>query len=200
MSDDSVVSQAEHANRTVQVCFDPDPLNPRTEYDNATTMVHWHRRYDLGDKRIERASADDLRRDQRHAGDPIVEIRPLYLMDHSGLSVSTAPYNCHWDSGQVGWVYITASQAAELGDPNPDELLRIIAGEVETYDRYLTGQVFGFVIVGADGETLESVWGFDDQYECMREGKLAAEVTRDPAVERAVEELQARATYAGGEL
>lgn len=30
---------------------------------------------------------------------------PVYLMDHSGLSVNTVGFGCPWDSGQVGMIY-----------------------------------------------------------------------------------------------
>ena len=33
---------------------------------------------------------------------------PLYLMDHSGLAMQTESFHDPWDSGQVGWIYVTA--------------------------------------------------------------------------------------------
>ncbi len=32
-------------------------------------------------------------------------ILPLYLYDHGGITMSTGPFSCRWDSGQVGWIY-----------------------------------------------------------------------------------------------
>ncbi len=32
-------------------------------------------------------------------------ILPLFLYDHSGITMSTGPFSCPWDSGQVGWIY-----------------------------------------------------------------------------------------------
>lgn len=34
----------------LQVMYDEEPLNPRTDYDNFGHMVCWHSRYNLGDK------------------------------------------------------------------------------------------------------------------------------------------------------
>lgn len=34
-----------------------------------------------------------------------VEILPLYLYDHSGITMSTTSFNDRWDSGQVGYIY-----------------------------------------------------------------------------------------------
>ena len=36
--------------RRVRILVDDDPPNPRQEWDNATRMVCWHRRYNLGDE------------------------------------------------------------------------------------------------------------------------------------------------------
>ena len=30
---------------------------------------------------------------------------PLYLYDHSGITMNTTGFSCPWDSGQVGWIY-----------------------------------------------------------------------------------------------
>ena len=35
---------------TFDIVHDSDPLNPRTEFDNITKMICFHRRYNLGDK------------------------------------------------------------------------------------------------------------------------------------------------------
>ena len=37
---------------------------------------------------------------------------PLYLYDHSGLAMSTESFSgraphAEWDSGQVGWIYVS---------------------------------------------------------------------------------------------
>lgn len=32
-------------------------------------------------------------------------ILPLFLYDHSGITMSTSVFSCPWDSGQVGWIY-----------------------------------------------------------------------------------------------
>ena len=36
---------------------------------------------------------------------------PLYLMDHSGLVMQTTSFNDPWDSGQVGWIYVSKEDA-----------------------------------------------------------------------------------------
>lgn len=192
-----------HANKTIKLFIDPDPLNPRTEWDNLSTFAHWHPRYDLGEKMDERIPAEaDMRAHLEEKGEEVLALLPLYLFDHSGLSVSTGPFGCRWDSGQVGWVYVTKESAEKMGclDAGWDTARyeEAIKSEVKNYDDYLTGRVYGYEIKGMDGDDLDSCWGFvGDLDDCEATAKSAAEHTEDPAVTRQAEELQARATYAG---
>ena len=72
----------------------------------------------------------------------------LYLFDHSGLSISVSPFGCGWDSGTVGFIYITKDQMTNnFGGKYFTKGLReraaeIIRAEVELYDQFLTGDVY----------------------------------------------------------
>lgn len=98
-----------------------------------------------------------------------VTILPLFLYDHSILSMSTSTYigrahHASWDSGQVGWIYCTEKRFTEqIGCNNRAE--ELLVGEVETYDQYLRGDVYGFVLEEKDDDgevldTIDSCWGF----------------------------------------
>jgi len=41
---------------------------------------------------------------------PEIVLLPLYLLDHSGLSISTSDFCDPWDSAQVGWIYTDKRQ------------------------------------------------------------------------------------------
>ena len=36
---------------------------------------------------------------------------PLYLLDHSGLAMKTTSFHDPWDSGQIGWIYVSKEDA-----------------------------------------------------------------------------------------
>ncbi len=170
--------------RFLEIHCDEDPQSPR-EWDNLGTMVCWHTRNNLGDEQIVRSdfsSAEEVRKHIESENDVAV-ILPLYLYDHSGLTMNTTGFDCHWDSGQVGWIYVTMEKAiSEFSEPpektttalqkNYDEWLakiqKILVGEVATYDQFLQGDVYGFIIreancptCGCDGkDSGESCWGF----------------------------------------
>ena len=154
--------------KTLRVFPDDDPMDPR-EYDNLGHMVCFHRRYSLGDKH-------DIDEDDFCSWEEIADyleseygaviILPLYLMDHSGLSMSVGSYNDPWDSGQVGFIYATYHDLnREYGNTfqeSIDTATRVLIGEVEAYDAYLSGRYVGFVLEDETGEEMDSCWGYSD--------------------------------------
>lgn len=97
-------------------------------------------------------------------------ILPLYLYDHSGITISTSPFSCPWDSGQVGIIYISIKDVLkEFSRKKMSKQLRkkaidLMMAEVKTYDQYLTGEVYGYMIEPTDRnksiECDDSCWGF----------------------------------------
>ena len=88
---------------------DTDPMNPRKDWDNITTMVCGHRSYDLGDKHNYKQgdfNSWDEMKEQIIKDYKVLMIKPLYLYDHSGITISTSSFGCNFDSGQVGWVFV----------------------------------------------------------------------------------------------
>lgn len=131
---------------------------------------------------------------------------PLYLYDHSGITISTGAFSCPWDSGQVGWIYCTKedirrdmvrpqkTRPGEVGlrfkpivhvfQRDIERARERLNGEVESYDQFLTGDIFGFRIFKREeclvcGETheeeLESCWGFYGEEDCLAEAKSIAD-------------------------
>lgn len=160
--------------QTVKIIRDPSPENPRESWDNLGTMAAEHRRYALGDKRGQAklaallgCEADDYRRicERLEKRRDIIAL-PLYLYDHSGITISTTPFSCPWDSGQVGFIFVTAEKVRAEYDwkvitkARRAKIEDYLRGEVETYDQYLVGDVFGFEVEDDEGEMTDSCWGF----------------------------------------
>lgn len=141
-------------NYKLEIFRDEDPMNPRTEWDNIGTMICFHNRYNLGDKHNYNSSNysgwSELK-EQIENDYSVLMIKPLYLYDHSGITISTSPFGCIWDSGQVGWIFIDEKKLDYMmGDTsghNEINLEEIIDNEVETYDSYIQGEVYGYKII-----------------------------------------------------
>jgi hypothetical protein len=170
------VETFEVGDLTARIVYDPSPISPR-EWDNLATMVCFHRRYSLGDDHKFR-SPDEVR---RHIAATKAIWLPLYLYDHSGITMQTAPFSCPWDSGQVGGIYIEREKLlAELSRKRLtrkgiEYAERVMRHEVETYNDYLTGNVYGFIVENGDGDELDSYWGICGLDHCRDEAKSAAE-------------------------
>jgi len=159
------------SGNTLEIYHDDGDSNPR-EWDNLGKMVCLHRNYILGDKhdykRDEYNSWEELKDAIEENERPLV-ILPLYLYDHSGITMNTTGFSCGWDSGQVGWIYVTKKQLEILGTRISDNetyaefkerLKEYLVAEVKTYDQYLTGDVYGFVLKDSEGDQVNSCWGF----------------------------------------
>lgn len=79
-------------------------------------------------------------------------ILPIYLYDHSGITISTGSFSCPWDSGQAGWIYATMETFLKETGYTEEQLFKegkaeeILSGEVKTLDMYLQGYVYYFLL------------------------------------------------------
>jgi hypothetical protein len=146
--------------RRVRIEPDPDPCNPRTEWDcHVGRMVCWHRKYNLGDEH-DYADPADFREDVDF--DACV-VLPLFLYDHSGITMSTGSFSCPWDSGQVGWIVCDEKTLRTEFNGDRERAESALRAEVEVYDAYISGSVYGFIVEERDGDDwkhVDSCWGF----------------------------------------
>jgi hypothetical protein len=133
---------------------DPDPQSPRGHNVVFGLMVCWHSKHKLGDIQPN-CPPDEWT--QGNLDERDVEL-PLYLFDHSGITMRTEPFACRWDSGQVGWIRATVEEVIkEFGDDSEEskeKARKVLQQEVSSYDLYLRGEVWGYEY-GDD-----SCWGF----------------------------------------
>lgn len=100
---------------------------------------------------------------------------PLIAYIHSGVSLSMSrdhyPFNCPWDAGQVGYVFASKESWKEEKEAGEAALSLL-----ETWNDYLSGNVWGFVVEDEDGLPLDSCWGFygDPDY-CLNEAKASVD-------------------------
>jgi len=133
-------------NRTLELIQEEYAESPR-EWDNLGKMVCFHSGYDLGDKHNHNHKDFYALQERKD-----VVILPLYLYDHSGITMATTPFNCRWDSGQVGFIYATHEmirehiQVGRVTEKIREQVKGYLEGEVETYDQYIRGDVYYFNI------------------------------------------------------
>jgi hypothetical protein len=178
----------------IKIIQDQFAESPR-KWDNLGIIACWHRRYNLGNKDGPEKLLEAVKNHKRYSEsweDPNSDnykwidtpsglidaaeslgiiMLPLYLYDHSGLTMNTTGFSCPWDSGQVGVIFVTREKVRKefLVERISSKLLGIVKerlkSEVEVYDQYLKGDVYGYDIseVDEDGEEIrhiDSCWGF----------------------------------------
>jgi hypothetical protein len=150
-----------------------DPESPR-EDDNLGTMICFHSRYNLGDKHNYDHRDYNGWEEMKYAiikKDDVAIILPLYLYDHSGITMNTTGFSCRWDSGQVGFIFISKEKIREeygvkkITKKLIEKIKTYLINEVNTYDQYLRGDVYGFRITeldenGEDVKEVDSCWGY----------------------------------------
>lgn len=166
----TIIQQAQIDNEVMTIHIELDPESPR-EWDNLGKMVCWHKRYQLGDKH----NYKNTQEFQDSIDVQKIVVLPLYLYDHSGITMRTYPFENHWDSGQVGYIYATHEDIRKefntkrITEKAIEKTKKILRGEVEIYDLYLTGQVFGYIVEKLikcetcghiAREHIDSCWGF----------------------------------------
>lgn len=163
----------EYNGHNINIYYDESPLDPRRDFDNLGTLYTAHRRYRPEKEFDEHFTVEEVFEDRWCSDFKESFLRryivvPVYLYDHSGLTVSTTPFSCPWDSGlfgilavsldkvrkEYGWKRITAERRATIEG--------YLCGEIKTLDQYYTGEVYGFEVTPGndDKDVIESCWGF----------------------------------------
>ena len=188
-----VIEIYDYKGHVIEIGYDHDPMSPVTDWSLSGIMLCSHGSYNLGNHQISEFMDDFIEAYERQPHSwadwtMFVQSRgarmvlPLYLYDHSGITISTTPFSCPWDSGQVGIIYTTDSHLEEMGCPKYDDaqLKEILVNEVDVYDRYLRGDVYCVQIKGSMcDESMGSHYGTVDEIKKEAEAEVDGAVERD---------------------
>lgn len=148
---------------------------------------------DMKDDFINSDWQDELSYDEKmEIAEKYAYILPLYLYDHSGITMNTTGFSCGWDSGKVGEIFVTHERALkecpkhinenETDEQYDERILGYLRGEAKEYDQHLTGDVYWFKVEKLsyceccghekDSEELDSCGGFFGMEDVIEEGIL----------------------------
>lgn len=119
----------------------------------------------------ELVECEELEHPDKHFPDAVIAL-PLYLYDHSGISINCSSFSCSWDSGNIGFIYVTRDTLKKEGlDGGTDEHIEAhLRVEVKIYDAYLTGDMWEYRITDTEGEVIEACGGFLEEDDAEKEG------------------------------
>lgn len=167
----------------IKIKYDHYDTDSPRDWDNLGIMACFHGRYGLPnetDYSIKDYHSWDKMKNAIIKENDIAVILPIFMYDHGGITISTNPFSCRWDSGQIGFIFITKETVRnEYGVKRISKKLikkvkDVLIGEVETYDQYLRGEVYYFEIK-KNGELIDSSYGYYDIDEAFNEAKNIVE-------------------------
>lgn len=188
------IESYEHNGLTIHIHPDRDAQNPRTEWDPMGTILSFHRSGDYGDTtpsdipgyegitatNVEEAIEQWTALLKKNGSRVVL---PVWHYTHSGTTIRTGeanPFHCRWDSGLLGLIYDTPEKLEQWCgkptdswhfEPTDESIKACLEGEVATYDQYLQGDVYGYIIETADDDHAESCWGYYGIDDCKQEAE-----------------------------
>lgn len=181
----SAISTEVHNGYHVTLHHDEFSESPR-DWDNTWTLYTWERNYRSPDKN---PYGDHEEFESSVTKDLLVA--PIYKYEHGSVVYSSDnsvyPFNCRWDSGQVGYAVISVDKILKSfpydGDDPAyedakketaqggffdvmllpkdliDSVLTSLNGELNTYTQWCNGDVYSATVETPDGECVESLGG-----------------------------------------
>ena len=171
-----LVQKFENDTHKLSIYQDTDRPDPREDGEFLGTMVYSHRDYILGDVKAENIDYYNSWNEwlKGELGDDIIAL-PLYIYDHSEITIRTYPFSCPWDSGQVGYIYVSKEDVRKewrvkrISSKLHNKVINILETEVEVFDQWGRGDVYGFVLSKKcncnecdheHDDAIDSCWGF----------------------------------------
>ena len=185
----------------IKIVYDEDSFSPDEDGDDGLFLVGYHRDFWVDRKKtkynketgqretidsgISQELAQSIFNKGRYEDGSINEevkdylkkyhIFPLSAYIHSGVRLYLGTHKvCQWDSCQVGLVFALKSEWKTKA-----KALKAVEGLVETWNDYLSGQVYGFQVY-KDDKQIDSCYGFygdEGRKEAIAEAKSIIDFT-----------------------
>lgn len=144
--------------KRLRIYQDSDCDGPR-EWDNLGEIVGHCKSYKLYDVKNPYSGEggshlEDLKiylKDKNLKLDDVVYL-PVYAYIHSGATINTKGYSCPWDSGQVGYIYVSKEKIrneysiSKVTSKWVDKIEGYLNNEIKTFAQYIEGDVYGFTV------------------------------------------------------
>lgn len=110
-------------------------------------------------------------------------------------SLSGEGSTCPWDSVGTAGIMLY-DNPGNMGAKDYEGRAKDARGFLETYTPWCNGDVWGYIIEDADGETLDSCWGYCGMDDATEQAKAAAEyesaqLAKEAQAEASADELEA---------
>lgn len=177
------VAQETYKGHEIEIETDENPQNPRTEWENLTEIHCSSDHYYLGENN--HPDAEDIRLVIDEAKQQNDFVMWVHAYIHSGIRLSLKSFygrlpqgHAEFDSGVSGVIIVRRETfLKEFGGKkwSPKRKKRaeeICEADIETFNSYLSGEVYGYMIDDPDGG---SCWGYYTTEEAIEEAKIVVD-------------------------
>lgn len=170
----------QHEGLTVKIIQDTDAQSPDDFGDDGIFLVHYHRDFTVTRDKI--VTVDEIAALYRgEKSERLKELQreyhffPVAALIHSGVYLRLgqggfAEDSGGWDTSHVGAVLVSKKEWKRR-----DKAASAAASHVDTWNQYLSGDVWGYVVEDSAGDHLDSCGGFYGLDYCREEAKSSAE-------------------------
>jgi hypothetical protein len=174
---DETIETYERNGCTIKIFHDNDgadnPLSWTTPDERGATFALKHNRYDLPFEIDNAGDLDEYKNWTEFAESNAPSNQPLFKFvqwyEHSGISVSLRDEESttdRFDAGIAGVIFGEDEDA--------------IKGAFNDWKQYTEGEVYGFTLTDADGDDVDSMWGFYGLDYCKSEANEMADAYKTP--------------------
>jgi hypothetical protein len=173
--------QEDYKGYKIRIEHDDNFIESGSNDEHFGHMIFFHRKYNFGDDH--KFTPETLKQFIQKQG--VVSL-PVYMYDHSGITIRTYPFSCPWDSGQIGYIYATADDIKEnynvkkVREHHRVKAEKLLEQEIEHLDHILRGDVYGYIVEKevvkcesckeTELEHIDSCWGFVGEFDyCLNE-------------------------------
>jgi hypothetical protein len=168
---------------TLNIYRDEHEMSPDEDGDDGLFLVGYHRDFTV-DRKVSQGLAQCIARGGKYEDDSenseaLDYIKKYHIFGleayiHSGVVLALSSEgnfpDRQWDVSQLGLVFASKKEWRMRKSARKAAL-----GLIETWNDYLSGNVYGFVIEDEGGTHYDSCWGFSGDYEdnCLPEARAA---------------------------
>lgn len=106
------------------------------------TLAGYSRRYNLNETDIEQPETlDELEKAIKEKYD-IMAILPLYMFEHGNMLLDVADFGDRWDSGRIGFVFVTKENAKEFELKDEKDAIESIKEGIKYYNRLNNDSIY----------------------------------------------------------
>ena len=178
------IKTIQHNGFTININYDIGAESPR-EWCNLGLIVGNHRHYNLVDDcnpyggeygSYESDFKVYLKKSHKESIDNVVAL-PVYLYDHSGITLNTTGFSCRWDSGQLGYIFVSKKDIRKeynvkrVSNKLISRVEEYLVNEIKVLSQYAEGEVYSFEVFDENGNFFDCCGGFYDLDDAVIEAK-----------------------------